>query len=368
MSVTHLMTTAPRRDAGLERLLGSEDSLRGVRAFVRRAAAVDAPVLITGETGTGKGLVARAIHELSARASRRFVAVNCAGVPEGLFESAFLGHARGAFTGAQQQHAGYFEQADGGTLFLDEIAEMGPPLQAKLLTSVEDGELRRLGSERLVRFDARLLAATAADLGRAVREGRFRPDLYHRLLVLSLRLPPLRERADDVLVLAEHFLRRFGLRYQQPARGFETAALRRLREHTWPGNVRELAHAIEAAVLACDVARIRLRDLPEHVLRPRTAVSPVREPAPDAGDAGSAMPGARSRYSFFGSPGAERDAILDALRRCRGNRTRAAARLGMSRNTLRQKLLTLGIDSPTTGPAHASERAEPDSDSGAAVD
>ncbi|HEX7119536.1 MAG TPA: sigma-54 dependent transcriptional regulator [Longimicrobiales bacterium] len=314
-------------------ILGTSDAAEAIRSFGRRAARVDAPVLLTGESGTGKGLLARAIHRASRRSGRPFIAVNCAGVPETLFESEFFGHARGAFTGAHDSRRGLFEQAHGGTLFLDEVADLPPGLQAKLLTALEDGEIRRLGSERVVRVDVRVIAATGADLERLVAEGRFRRDLYHRLLVLSFRLPALRERSDDLDLLARHFVEQFARRYDRRVRDFDAAAHARLHAHPWPGNIRELAHAIEAAVLACEESRIRLRHLPDSVRTPT--------PAPEPG-AGAERP--HGRYSFHGPPAEERRRIEEALRLCHGNKTRAAARLGMARNTLRHKLRALGID------------------------
>lgn len=312
-------------------ILGVSRAAEAIRAFGRRAAQVDAPVLLTGESGTGKGLLARAIHAASRRARRPFVAVNCAGVPETLFEAEFFGHTRGAFTGAYEARRGFFEQAHGGTLFLDEVADLPLALQAKLLTALEDGEIRRLGSERVVRVDVRVIAAAGVDLERSVLERRFRRDLYHRLLVLSFRLPALREREGDLDFLLAHFLEHYSRRYDRPVRGFDPAALARLHAHTWPGNVRELAHTVEAAVLACDDTRIRLRHLPESVR------SPAREtPEP-------AQPRPTGRYTFYGTPAEERRRIEEALRRFHGNRTRAAQALGMARNTLRHKIRVLGI-------------------------
>src|SRR5690606_7480901 len=245
-----------------------------IRGFGRRAAGVDAPVLLTGESGTGKGMLARAIHEASARARGPFVAVNCAGVPDSLFESEFFGHTRGAFTGAQHAHRGLFEQADRGTLLLDEIGELALPLQAKLLTALEDGEIRRIGGERVIRVDFRLIAATSVDLERAVANGSFRADLYHRLLVLAYRLPALRERGDDIDVFVAELLPRLARRYDRPAPLLDPAAAERLRAAAWPGNVRQLAHALEAAILAADTGRIRVGHLPDSILRP-----PHPEPA-----------------------------------------------------------------------------------------
>jgi len=315
-----------------DRILGRSDAAEAIRSFGRRAAAVDAPVLLTGESGTGKGLLARAIHEASRRARGPFVAVNCAGIPESLFESEFFGHTRGAFTGAHQAHRGLFEQAHGGTLFLDEIAELPPALQAKLLTALEDGEVRRLGGERAVAVDVRVIAATGTDLERALADGRFRRDLYHRLVVLVYRLPPLRERDGDLEHLARHFLDRYAARHARPVTGFSPAALARLHAHPWPGNVRELAHTIEAAILACDGGPIGQRHLPPLV--------PAAPPTP----ARAAPPNLPHRYSFYGSPAEERRRIEETLRHCQGNKTRAAAALGMARNTLRLKLRSFGLD------------------------
>ncbi len=338
-------------------ILGAGTEMEAVREFGRRAAAVDAPVLLTGESGTGKGLLARAIHDASAGARRAFVAVNCAGVPETLFESHFFGHDRGAFTGAQQTHRGLFEQADGGTLFLDEVSELPLGLQAKLLTALEDGEIRRLGSERVVRVSPRLVAAAGCDLLEAVRRRAFRRDLYHRLVVLTCQLPPLRDRPGDIEPLAAHFLAACARRYGLPPRPLDGAALERMRRYGWPGNVRELAHAVEAALLACDGARILLRHLPPP-LREWRGEEAVREggyPIVGSGAGGAYGregangngpgppdgPPARQRslrYSFLGSAHEERRRIAAALEACRGNKTRAAEMLGMARNTLRAKL------------------------------
>jgi DNA-binding NtrC family response regulator len=313
-----------------ELILGTSSAAAAIRDFGSRAARVDAPVLLTGESGTGKGLLARAIHSASLRARAPLVAVNCAGVPESLFETEFFGHSRGAFTGAQQAHRGLLEQAHGGTLFLDEIGELAPSLQAKLLTAIEDGEFRRLGGERLVRVNARLIAATSIDLELAVETGAFRRDLFHRLLVLAFRLPALRERDGDIDLFVRDALDRFGARYGRPGIRLDARAHAHLRSHPWPGNVRQLMHAIEAAVLACDGDVVEPHHLPASLLlRNRTASGIDHAPEPVH---------ARERYSFYGSSIDERRHIEDVLRRCRGNKTRAAELLGMARNTLREKL------------------------------
>jgi DNA-binding NtrC family response regulator len=327
--------------SAIDSILGSSEAAARIRAFAIRAAAVDATVLLTGESGTGKGLLARAIHAESARRSRPLVAVNCASVPDALFESEFFGHARGAFTGAQQAHRGLIEQADGGTLFLDEIGELSPALQAKLLVAIEDREFRRVGGERVVRVDIRVIAATSIDLERAVAEGAFRRDLFHRLMVLSFHLPALRERDADLELFAHQFVERFAARYGRPVRGIDDSALDRLRSETWPGNIRQLANTIEAAVLGCDGPRIAVRHLPHPLLGAGNAnVAFSAHSAPDTPERAVR----RFRYSRYGSVQDERRRIEDALRRWRGNKTRAAAELGMARNTLREKLRQLEQD------------------------
>jgi len=296
-------------------ILGNSTAAAAIRSFGARAAVVDASVLLTGETGTGKGVLARAVHHASDRRRGPFVAVNCTGIPDTLFESEFFGHTRGAFTGAQQGHRGLFEQAQGGTLFLDEIGDLPLALQAKLLTALEDREFRRVGGEQTVRVDCRIIAATGVDLERSVETRRFRRDLYHRLLVLSYRLPALREREGDAELLARASLASCCARYQRYIRDFSPGSLGLIRTHHWPGNIRQLAHAVEAAVLAATGPVIEIHDFPEAVIG--------RAQQPPAYD--------------------EREALLDALRRARGNRTHAARALGIARNTLRARLRTHGI-------------------------
>jgi two-component system, NtrC family, response regulator HydG len=307
-------------------IIGSSRAAAEIREFARLAARVDAPVLVTGETGTGKGVLAAAIHHGSRRHRARLVAVNCAGVPETLFESEFFGHARGAFTGAHQARRGLFEQAHAGSLFLDEIGELSLSLQAKLLTAMEQGEVRRLGSESTVTFDARLIAATGTDLEAAVSDGRFRLDLYHRMLVLSFHLPPLRERGPDILLLARHYLCTFAARHEKQVGDLHPATIRLMQEHPWPGNVRQLAHAMEAAVLLSTGPLIMPGDLPARIMQQATAGL------------------APSRYSFYGTQAEERHRIEDALRRHAGNLTRTARALGMARNTLRSRMHALQVD------------------------
>ena len=237
-------------------LLGESSRMEHVRRLIARAAEVDAPVVITGETGTGKSLAARLIHAHGARRGAPLVPVNCSGIPDGLFESEFFGHRRGAFTGAVEDRRGLFEAADGGTLFLDEVAELPGRQQAKLLTVLEDREVRRVGDERLRPLDVRVLSATSRDLSKAVPAGRFRADLFHRIAVLRIALPPLRERAEDIPVLAHMLLRRLIGKYGVRTRKLPIRVEEILLEYDWPGNVRELAHVLEAAAICNPRRRI----------------------------------------------------------------------------------------------------------------
>jgi two-component system response regulator AtoC len=237
------------RASGFEEIVGGAGGLREVLAIIERIAPTDATVLIEGETGTGKELVARAIHRRSPRREKPFVAVNCSAIPRELMESEFFGHEKGAFTGAVAAHAGRFEQASGSTLFLDEVGELDLALQAKLLRVVQEGEVTRVGSARPRRVDVRLVAATNRDLGQMVREGRFREDLYYRLCVIPLRLPALRERTGDLPALLDHFLRSFAARYGREVQPAPPELLAAAHAYAWPGNVRELRNLCERAVL-----------------------------------------------------------------------------------------------------------------------
>ena len=314
-------------------------------ALLDRAAQLaraDASVLITGESGTGKEVLARHIHRLSRRARGPFVALNCAALPESLLESELFGHEKGAFSGAVAMRKGKFEQADGGTLLLDEIGEMDPRLQAKLLRVIQEREVDRLGGTHPVKVDVRLLAATNRDLAAEVRAGRFREDLYFRLNVVTLRIPPLRERPADIPALATHFADRFAAANGLPRRPIAPAAMALLAAHPWPGNVRELENAMHRAVLLAEgptitEAAIELAPLPQ---------PPAASPAPAAAPAAVSAPVAappRPAPAVAALVGrrvdeVERDLILETLVHCLGNRTRAAEILGISIRTLRNKL------------------------------
>ena len=305
-------------------IIGRSRAAEAMRVFGRRAAAVDAPVLLLGESGTGKGILARAIHLASPRGGRPIVSVNCAAIPESLFESEFFGHVRGAFTGAQYGHKGLFEQAHLGTLFLDEVGELPLTAQAKLLTVLEDREVRRLGGERVSSIDVRILSATTLDVHAAASDGRFRVDLLHRLSILTHVVPALRQRNGDLALLADSFVRQSAARHARACLGLSGAAYDLLYAHDWPGNIRELANVIEAAVLFCDDAVLT----PQH-FNIRSFLKASEAPPPGG------------RYAFAGSLLEERRVILQTLARCRGNKSQAAMELGMSRNTLHNKLRQL---------------------------
>ncbi|MBA2664206.1 MAG: sigma-54-dependent Fis family transcriptional regulator [Bradymonadaceae bacterium] len=247
-------------------IIGQSPPLREALSLVRQVAASDATVLLTGESGTGKELFAQMIYQQSERATRPFVAVNCAALPESILESELFGYEKGAFTGANQRKIGRFEAADGGTLFLDEIGELSPHVQVKLLRVLQEGEFERLGSNKPVRVDVRIVTATHKDLDEEMRAGTFRDDLYYRLNVVEIKVPPLRHRLEDVPLLAEHFLRGFREKNGRDIRGFSREALEALSAYRWPGNVRELENVIERAVVLDKDGLVNVDDLPEHVV------------------------------------------------------------------------------------------------------
>jgi DNA-binding NtrC family response regulator len=304
------------------------ESPRMLNAFktIARVARSNATVLIRGESGTGKELIARKIHERSARSKAPFVAVNCAAIPEPLLESELFGHEKGAFTGALGRRVGRFERATGGTVFLDEIGDMSLPLQAKILRALQEREIERVGGNGPVPVDVRLIAATHRDLEQEVRAGRFREDLYYRLAVVVVQLPPLRERGEDLRLLIEHYLTRYAREYRKPVRAVSREALQILSSHSWPGNVRQLRNVLESAVLLADAEVLLPLHLPMELLT-REEMSPVQEPVP-----------------MMTLSELERKHIQRVLNASGGQMNVAAEILGIHRNTLRRKLTEYGIN------------------------
>jgi DNA-binding NtrC family response regulator len=307
---------------GMGPLLGMSAAMKEVYRLVELAAPTAAPVLISGETGTGKELVARTIHQHSPRARQPFVAVNCSAIPDTLLESELFGHEKGAFTGALERRSGLFELADAGTIFLDEITEMSGALQAKYLRTLQDGTLRRLGGKSELQVDVRVVAATNKDPLRAVEDGKFREDLYYRLNVLSITMPPLRQRPEDIAVLVEAFVQEFAGKYDRSVTGVDESGMKLLLDHGWPGNVRELRNVIERAVVATEADVITA----EHLALGPTAAAP--------------MASADSVVLPLGSTldSAERQLLLRTLASTGNNKTRAAEILGITPKTLHNKL------------------------------
>ncbi|MCY1081144.1 sigma-54-dependent transcriptional regulator [Archangium lansingense] len=332
------------RATPVEGILGESEPMRVVMRQVERLAPVGTTVLITGESGTGKELVARALHARSPRAAMPFVAVNCGAIPAGLIESELFGHARGAFTDARTARRGLFSEADGGTLFLDEVGELPPPAQVKLLRVLQEGEIRPVGENRAEKVDVRVLAATLRDLGRLVERGEFREDLYYRLNVVNVRVPPLRERHADILLLARAFLSRFNreLNREPPVLGFSPEAEALLSSYAWPGNVRELENAMERAVLLAEGELILPENLPERLwAAPPPASAPAPAPTRPPPEANLSLKQAIRDL--------EESYIRAALRRTRGNRTRAAEVLEISHRALLYKIKEYGIDADAEG-------------------
>jgi len=315
-----------------DEMIGISPQIGTVRKLIDKVASSGSPVLITGETGTGKELVARAIHRAGPRRAGPFVAVNCSALPTTLLESELFGYEKGAFTGADRRKEGRFEIADGGTLFLDEIADTELGIQSKLLRAVEYGEFDRVGGTEPVCVDVRLLAATNQDIHEAAEKGSFREDLYYRLNVLSIHLPPLRDRPEDIPDIAEYILARTATELSREFDGFTDAAMTRLVQYGWPGNVRELANCIERAALLAESEWIDVADLPPHVIADSQMGPASTLSQPDA------LPEQTEQF--------ERNRILESLDRHRWNRTRAAEELGIKRTTLQYKIRKYGLDQP----------------------
>jgi DNA-binding NtrC family response regulator len=324
-------------DEGASELLGNSPAMENVRQLIRKVARTHATVLIHGESGTGKELVARALYLESPRASAPFIRVNCAAVPENLIESEFFGHEKGSFTGALTKREGRFELAHGGTILLDEISEISPNVQAKLLRVLQERELERVGGNRTIKVDVRVIATTNRNLETSVEKKEFRQDLYFRLNVVPIHVPPLRERMEDVPFLSEEFLKRFGRKHGVHVKGFSDEAMRALKTHNWPGNVRELQNVIERAVILCGENGILE---PEH-LGLTASPQPAAAASASTGTASSASSGPLPPLAEM-----EKRHILAALEQCKGNRTHAAKLLDVSIRTLRNKLHEYNGTSP----------------------
>jgi DNA-binding NtrC family response regulator len=342
---------ALREQAGeacrLEQIVGDCPKMRELRQLIQTFAPTDARVLVLGESGTGKELVAGALHSLSRRTHARYVRINCAAIPETLLESELFGHEKGAFTGAIKQKPGRVEEAAGGTIFLDEIADMSQPLQAKLLRFLEDGSFTRVGGTQELRVNVRLIAATNRDIIKAIDENQFREDLFHRLNVVQFRLPPLRERGEDILLLADYFLKNFGLSMNKHARAISRAARQKLMLHMWPGNVRELRNVIERALILETGPDIQPGSLPDFQLETRLH----KAAAPKTAATGS-LDEMMANY--------ERELITNLLEQNHFSVSRTAEQLKISRHALRYRMQRLNISgAPEADDAPAGENAFP---------
>jgi two-component system NtrC family response regulator len=301
-------------------MMGASPAIRAVFESIRKVATTDAPVLLLGESGTGKEMAARSIHQSSARKDGPFIAINCSAIPETLLESELFGHEKGSFTGAHAQRKGRFEMAHGGTLFLDEIGEIPLALQVKLLRFLQEQCIERVGGRQPIQVDTRVVTATNADLKKGMTDGTFREDLFYRLAVVQVVLPPLREREGDVRLLGQFFLQRFGAQANKTGLAFDQEALRALDRHPWPGNVRQLENCVRRAVIMCEGKRLTVRDL----------------------ELGPAGPGATTSLKDA-RENLERDMIQNALRKHAGKIAPAASELGVSRPTLYDLMDKLGI-------------------------
>ena len=355
-----------------EDLICRSPAMRQVIRLGQRAAQSNIPILIEGESGVGKELIARAIQGSSERAGKPFVSVNCGAIPENLIESILFGHEKGAFTGAADKHLGKFQEADGGTLFLDEIGELRIDMQVKLLRALQEGEIDSIGGKRPVKVDVRIISATNRDVAELTSEGRFREDLYYRLNVFPMRIPPLRERHEDIPALADYFVARFAAEENKPVSGFTPEAMALLDSYSWPGNVRQLENTIFRAVVLCDTEALDVEDFPQIAGAMGVSAEPRKQPAEAVG-APSPMVQARAPQSAAATESPyivaatnpaghmrkldeiEAELIRMAISRYTGRMSEVARRLGIGRSTLYRKLKELGLDAEETGNEEAPE-------------
>jgi transcriptional regulator with GAF, ATPase, and Fis domain len=325
-------------------IIGESDAMAEVYRIIAKVAPADSTVLINGETGTGKGLAARVIHANSRRSQNPFIAINCGAIPENLLESELFGHLRGAFTGATANKTGKFELADGGTLFLDEIGDMSPDLQVKVLRVIEEGEFEPVGGNQTIRVDVRILAATHRDLEARVAAGLFREDLYYRLYVIPLELPPLRRRTEDIPILADHFLNQFNAKCGSNVLGFTPEALALLAAYRWPGNIRELRNLVERLVVLQQEGMVDVDDLPARLHgRPQAPPMPTEIALSDEGIS------LNSAVTEF-----EKALILQSLEKAKWVKNKAAKLLHLNRTTLVEKIKRYQLETPEGIPDGAS--------------
>lgn len=349
-----LLREEQKQRFGLDRLVGRSSKMKDVLKLVEKISKSDATtVLLQGESGTGKSLIARAIHFNSRRVDKPFMTITCTALPETLLESELLGHEKGSFTDAKTQKKGLFEMADGGTVFLDEIGDISLPFQAKLLTFLEEKTFKRVGGTTDIQVDVRIIAATNRDLETAVAEHRFRSDLYYRLKVIPILIPPLRDRREDVAPLVASFTDSFARDFRKKITAIDDAAMSALEAYSWPGNIRELRNVIERAVLLSETDRLTLDDLPSEIRenRPAGAHTPAAATAAAPAPAGAAAAAASGMPIFLPASGVdfeevEKELVKQALARTGGNQTRAATLLGMNRDQIRYRIEKFGLRNP----------------------
>ncbi len=344
----HALRGEMKRRAGYHQVIGASAKMTELMSFVAKVASSEATtILIQGESGTGKDLIAKAIHYESSRQEKQFVAINCSAIPETLMEAELFGHEKGAFTDAKQMKKGLFEVADGGSLFLDEIGELSPLLQAKLLRVLEDQLIRRVGGVRDMQVDVRVIAASNRDLEKAVREGQFRQDLYYRLAIIAIFIPPLRDRKEDILPLVEFFIGRYNRKFKKSVRGITDETRRLLLAHHWPGNVRELKNSIERAMILEEEPYLRPAYMPFSVSESQSGMTLFERTA--ANELGHALENGRTLPRLYIPEGGtsleevERAMVELAMRQAGNNQTHAAKLLDISRDALRYKLKKFGI-------------------------